>query len=108
MNMANHPVPRAAWTLGEETQCARYDLTIRVAVDDAAQLWRSAAAHLLTFSGVEEDALEELIGLREDPCVADCLTVLLGPMRIEGLRHEIFSIRNAADNDRAQPMLCGG
>lgn len=108
MNMLNHPDPRGAWPLDQETQFSHYDLTIRVTVNDPAMLWRRAAAHLLTFGGVDEAVLEETIGSAEDPSVADCLAAILGPMQIEGLRYEMFSIRSAAGNDRPQPVLCGG
>lgn len=95
MNMLNHPDPCGALSLAREMQCQHYDTTIRVAVDDPAQLWRRAAAHLLTFTGVDEAGVVEMIGPYDDPAVADCLAVLFGPVAIEGVRYEMFAVRPA-------------
>lgn len=103
MNMLNHPDRRTASPLEQETRSQLYyDVTIRVAVDDPALLWRRAAAHLLAFAGLDEVALEETIGPREDPAVADCLAVLFGPVTIEGVRYEMFAVRPAHSGLKAR------
>lgn len=108
MNMANHPYPHSARPLEQDAQSVRYDITIRVAVDDPAMLWRTAASHLLTFDGVDEAALDETIGPREDPCVENCLSAIFGPAHMPGVRTDIFGVRPAADHARVPRRVFSG
>lgn len=108
MNMANHPDPRAAWPLDHEAKRPSYDIAIRVSVEDAGLLWRSAAAQLLSFGGMDEAGLEEMIGPRADPCVTSCIGVLLGPDRRCGVRYDDFTICALEQDDAPQRYLCGG
>ncbi len=108
MNMEYRPDPRAAWPLHPETEQWQYDVVIRVAVDDVALLWRRAAAHLLSVGGLDEAGLDETIGPREDPAIADCLSVLLGPMPGLGIRYELFAVRSVQGRRNLPYALCGG
>lgn len=108
MNMAYHPDRRAARPLEHETETPHFDIVIRVAVDDPALLWRTAAAHLLTFGGLDAESLEETIGSCEDPELAECLAALLAPAQNGSLRYEMFTIRHVANEWNVPHALCGG
>lgn len=108
MNMANHPYPRTARLRQQDERGVPYDVTIRLAVHDPAILWRTAAAYLLTFDGVDEAVLEETIGPREDPCVENCLSAIFGPTHIPGMHTEIFAIRPGTGNISRRRRVTGG
>lgn len=107
MNMADHPDRRAAWPLEHEAGAPQFDIVIRVAVGDPALLWRRAAAHLLTFNGLDAESLEATIGPREDPALAECLAVLLAPVQNAGLNCEMFTISHI-ENERDVPHAVYG
>mgnify|MGYP000851834540 FL=1 len=87
MNMIHHPEARGSQPLECADSGQDYMFTIRVSVDDKDLLWRTAAAHLLS-AGIEgEEELIELIGPCEDPEIAECLSLLLGPRQLPGVRY---------------------
>lgn len=79
--------------LRTETAPGRFEVTIRLNVDDPGLLWRAAAAQALSFSGCETTDLEEMLGPIEDPNLADCVAMLLGPRALSGCLYEAFSVR---------------
>lgn len=89
MNMILHPEARGSRPLECPELAQDYIFTIRVSVDDTGLLWRTAAAHLLSTGIRGEEELIELIGPREDPEIAECLSLLLGPQQLPGVRYSV-------------------
>jgi hypothetical protein len=88
MNMIHHPEAQYSQPLECPESGQDYIFTIRISVEDAGLLWRTAAAHLLS-AGVEgEEELTELIGPYEDPEIADCISLLLGPQQLPGVHYK--------------------
>lgn len=96
MNMMHHPGARDAMPVQCLTHSGDYELTLRITVEDAGLLWRRAAAHLLTYYAASESLIEETIGPREDPDIADCLALLLGPRPLDGAHVEAISLHSLA------------
>ena len=88
------PCPaRDSSPLRMEAASGRFEVTIRLNVDDPGLLWRAAAAQALSYSGCEATDLEEMLGPIEDPNLADCVAMLLGPRALSGCLYEAFAVR---------------
>lgn len=89
---------------------ARFELSIRVTIDDPGLLWRAAAAAALSRSGCDDSDLEELLGPIEDPDIADCLTMLLGPRALSGCMYEAFAVAplGGAGRSATRPAVSPG
>lgn len=93
MNMIHNYDMHHAWPSEYHYSGREYVFTIHVELDDATLLWRTAAAHLLSCGTQSEEEVEELIGPRADPSIADCLCLLLGPQDLPGVRYKAFRQR---------------
>ena len=66
-------------------QAEEFRLCLSLSVVDADRLWSAAAARATTvIPGATEEDVEDMIGPREDPNLADCLALLTGPSAIPG------------------------
>lgn len=70
----------------------QYHVTLAISVDNAAALWAAAAAICARDAGMSPDEVDETIGPREDPSIADCLTMLALPTRLAGCQIIDFSL----------------
>ena len=92
MNMLRYPEDRARMNAEAVTASNRYDIAIHISLSDRAMLWRAAAAYALTFSECDDIDIEDMLGLMEDPSVADCIAMLVGPRDLPGCTYEAFAI----------------
>ncbi len=107
MNMIYHPKARGSQPLEHPASGQDYVFTIHVSVDDAGLLWRAAAAHLLS-SGIRgEEEVIELIGPREDPEIAECLGLLLGPRQLPGVRYRAI-LASPIKRENVAPFALSG
>lgn len=73
----------------------QYHVTLAISVDNAAALWTAAAEICARDAGMSPDEVDESIGPREDPSIADCLTMLALPTRLAGCQIIDFSLEAA-------------
>lgn len=84
--------PDARWTRDTGDEGSHFDIRICVSVQDAATLWRMAAATAMTSGGLTEADVEDMLGPCEDPNIADCLGLILGPGMLAGCTFEDFAV----------------
>lgn len=92
MGMELHP---AADKRGAAFWPERYEVSMRLAVRDPARLWRTAAARALRLGNCTQEDVEDMFGPMEDPSIADCIAMLIGPGDLAGCRFEEFSVAPA-------------
>lgn len=81
-----------------------FHVKIALSVRDINLLWRMAAAHALTISGLEQEDVEEVIGPLEDPSVTECLAMLLVPTPMAGCALMDFSVEPVTRITRRKPV----
>ncbi|MEO8723664.1 MAG: hypothetical protein ABI395_09115, partial [Sphingobium sp.] len=82
-------------------------VTIALSVRDVDLLWRMAATHALSIAGLEQEDVEDVIGVLEDPSIADCLAMLLVPKPVAGCVITSFSVASATRVPRRKPAKGG-
>lgn len=80
-----------------------FHVKIALSVRDIGLLWRMAAAHALTISGLEQEDIEEVIGPLDDPSIAECLAMLLVPQPTAGCVMTDFSVEPVTRVTRRKP-----
>lgn len=90
MTMMGRPDARRTRDAGDEG--SHFDIRICVSVQDAAMLWRMAAATAMISGGLTEADVEDMLGPREDPNIADCIGLILGPGALAGCTFEEFVV----------------
>lgn len=100
MNML-HVSERRRFAASSTEPSGRYDVTLRLSVEDIGRLWRAAVAHALTMGDYSDEDMEDMLGPIEAPNVADCLAMLVGPRALAGCRFEAFAIASAQPAARA-------
>lgn len=89
----------------------RFQYTLDIVVQDAEQLWISAAARCSSFGGMDDEDIEDVIGPRQDPDIAACLSMLMAPSAVAGCQAIDFAIMPAqavcvvTDWAQAQPQV---
>lgn len=99
MNMMKHPDGRRRYQVDGRVTSDSYEVVMRLSVEDSALLWRAAAARAFTCMECTDLDVEDMLGPREDPSVADCLAMLVGPHDLDGCRFDAFSIVPVAAAD---------
>lgn len=74
-----------------------YRISLTVSVDDVDALWAAAAAKALGMPGMTLEDVYDVLGPREDPAIADCLSMLAAPPRMPGCTLEDFAVERLAD-----------
>lgn len=75
---------------GVRNRAERFDLDLCIRVEDAALLWRAAAAHAMCQPGAVLPDREDVLGPLDDPSIGDCIAMLAGPRPIAGCTFERF------------------
>ena len=75
---------------------AQFRVSLTLSIADADALWVAAAAKGVAAGLVHED-VEELIGPREDPGLADCIALLTAPVPLAGCRLGDFLVEDLAE-----------
>tara|TARA_R110000782_G_scaffold268047_4_gene364062 strand:- start:4525 stop:4944 length:420 start_codon:yes stop_codon:yes gene_type:complete len=99
MNMMKHPDERHRSQVDGPITSGSYEVVMRLSVEDSVLLWRAAAARAFTCMECTDLDVEDMFGPREDPSVADCLAMLIGPHDLDGCRFDAFSIVPVAAAD---------
>lgn len=82
-----------------------FRITLTLSVEDAGSLWDAAAARARQAIDDADDAdLEEMLGPREDPALADCIAMLASPAALDGCALQDFAV-DEADRDGSFPMV---
>lgn len=68
-------------------------VTLTLTVEDARALWSAAADRALAAPGMTITDVLDTIGPREDPSIADCISMLTAPSGIAGCTLEGFEVR---------------
>ena len=68
-------------------------VTLTLTVEDVKALWSAAADRALAAPGMTIADVLDTIGPREDPAIAECLSMLTAPTRIPGCALEAFEVR---------------
>lgn len=69
-----------------------YRIELRVSVTDARSLWAAAAAKALAIGLMTMEDVQDTLGPREDPSIADCLSLLAEPAALPGCGLEDFTV----------------
>ena len=77
---------------------------MRISVTDATDLWRAAAAHALSYESDQGD-VEDVLGPMEDPSIADCLAMLIGPRNVPGCRFDSFVLIPEVNGQSRKPVI---
>lgn len=107
MNMMPHPGAQCLWAPESLGHDQSYMIAVCIAVDDTGQLWKTAAAHLLSCGIADEEALIELIGPLHDPDTEQCLATLFKPAAFSGVRALGFEA-HALMEERIFPLAQSG
>ena len=84
---------------------AQFRVSLTLSVGDADALW-VAAADKGVAAGLAHEDVEELIGPREDPGLADCIAMLTAPAPLVGCRLGDFLVEDLTE--RALPTAPRG
>ena len=95
MGMMRHPGKDGRGRAGRMLAPGRYEVSMRLSVRDAGLLWRMAAVHALSQGTLTEEDVIEMFGPMEDPSLADCIAMLVGPGDLAGCCFEEFSVKPA-------------
>lgn len=68
-------------------------VTLTLTVEDAKALWSAAADRALAAPGMTIADVLDTIGPREDPAIAECISMLTAPAAIPGCALEAFEVR---------------
>ncbi|WP_213982632.1 hypothetical protein [Sphingomonas sp. dw_22] len=68
-------------------------VTLALTVEDARALWSAAADRALSAPGMTIADVLDTIGPREDPSIAECISMLTAPAGIAGCALEGFEVR---------------
>ena len=69
-----------------------FTVTLTLTVEDASALWSAAADRALAAPGMTIADVLDTIGPREDPAIADCISVLTAPAGLAGCALEAFEV----------------
>jgi len=68
------------------------EITLSISVHNRSMLWDAAVMKALSASSLRIGDLIDVIGPREDPCVAECIAILTQPAEIPGCALEDFDV----------------
>lgn len=89
-------------------------VTLTLTVEDTQALWSAAADRALAAPGMTIADVLDTLGPREDPSIADCISMLTAPAGIAGCALEAFEVREEVPGqvihllpvqERAAPLL---
>jgi hypothetical protein len=79
---------------------AQFRVSLTLSVTDADALWVAAVDRGVA-AGLAHEDVEEIVGPREDPALADCIAMLTAPAPLAGCRLGDFLVEDLAE--RAVP-----
>lgn len=68
-------------------------VTLTLTVDDARALWSAAADRALAAPGMTIADVLDTLGPREDPAIAECISMLTAPAGLAGCLLDTFDVR---------------
>jgi hypothetical protein len=75
------------------TTGSAFMVTLTLTVEDVRALWGAAADRALAAPGMTVADVLDTIGPREDPAIAECLSMLTAPAGIAGCALDTFEVR---------------
>lgn len=84
------------------TDDCQFRVSLTLSVADADALW-AAAADRGAAAGLNRDDIEEMIGPREDPALADCIAMLTAPTPVTGCQLGDFLVEDIAARPAPRP-----
>ncbi|MBR0550931.1 hypothetical protein [Stakelama marina] len=79
-----------------------FSVSMRLSLADVGALWAVAADKLMQSGDLDMDDVIDVIGPQEDPSLADCLAVVVGPVPPAGCEVRDFSIEEVVPQGDVQ------
>ena len=80
----NAAVARALAEQGLAEPAKDVRVYLRFSVEDDKALWDAATQKALTMPGMRLEDVVDVIGPRDDPAIAECIAMLVGPVPLPG------------------------